>query len=172
VRGEPKKKLAPNQRTKSGRKYKRHQLKYAPRGKPFPLGHTFGLATRFQKGNRANPGGRPSFEEGHKAARAWLAAVVPGDPYKRTGAEMFVEVLGALGLSGDRAAIKEMLDRAEGTPPQSIHLSESQDNILKLCNIMTAKSDELGPPEGFIPRAPELEEGAEVSSDEAEASAD
>jgi hypothetical protein len=112
----------------------------------------FGLETRFQKGNRANPGGRPSFEEGGKAARAWLAAVVPGDPRKRTGAELFVEVLGTLGLSGDRAAIAEMLDRAEGRPAQALTIRDGDDNLKTICEFMTARSVKIGPPEDDFPQ--------------------
>jgi hypothetical protein len=123
--------LAPASRSKSRVRgpYKKHKLKYAPRGRAFPVGHTFGIDTRFKKGQRANPSGRPSFAEGSKAAKAWLAAVVPGDPRKRTGAELSIEVLGAMALSGDRSAIKEMMDRAEGTPAQSILVNEGQDNL-------------------------------------------
>ena len=129
VRKQSTSELAPASRSKSRGPYKKHKLKYAPRGRAFPLGHTFGIDTRFKKGERANPTGRPSFAEGSKAAKAWLAAVVPGDPRKRTGAELSIEVLGAMALSGDRSAIKEMMDRAEGTPAQSILVNEGQDNL-------------------------------------------
>jgi Family of unknown function (DUF5681) len=153
VRKQSSNKLAPPLR----RKYKKHKLKYRARGRSFPVGNTFGLEHRFKEGNRANPGGRPSFAEGGKAARAWLAAVVAGDPRKRTGAELFVEILGTLGLSGDRAAIAEMLDRAEGRPAQALTVNEGGDGIKAILDIFQAKSLEVGLPDddGDLPQLSE-----------------
>jgi hypothetical protein len=127
------------------------------------VGHTFGLEHRFKKGNRANPGGRPSFAEANKAARAFLASVVAGDPYKRTGAEMLVEVLGTLGLNGDRAAIAELINRAEGTPPQSIQVNEGQDNLLPILAGMARLHAERFPEgaEDDDDEFPQLTEGSE-----------
>lgn len=69
------------------------------------------------------------------------------DPLKRTGAELFIEVLGTLGLNGDRAAIAKMLDRAEGRAPISMNINEASDGVNTLIEIFQAQSRAIGPPD-------------------------
>jgi hypothetical protein len=81
-----------------------------------------------------------------KAARAWFAAKVPGDPYERTGAEVTVEMLGTQILRGDRAAAAELIDRAEGRPAQALHVSSDTDPLTELCKLMAEEGRRAGPP--------------------------
>jgi hypothetical protein len=145
-----KQKLAPTFRPKP--------LKKRARGKAFEPGNTFGLATRFKKGEQSpNPGGRAAFAEISRASRAYLAAKRPGDPYGRTHAEYFVEILGSQGQAGDRAAIAELADRAEGRPAVTMNVNEGSDGIKAILDIFEAKSLEVGPPDddGDLPQLTE-----------------
>lgn len=51
----------------------RPKVKKRPRGKPFPKGNQYGVASRFIKGQSGNPGGKPRTKEVSHASREWLA---------------------------------------------------------------------------------------------------
>ncbi len=68
------------------RKHKR-TIKKLPRGRSFEKGNSVGIATRFQPGNRANPGGRPQSAKLSEAYRALLALPVDEPVEIRTNAE-------------------------------------------------------------------------------------
>jgi hypothetical protein len=88
------------------------------RGKPFEPGNKFG----FQPGQSGNPGGRPKTKVFSMAAREWLAS--PNAEYPDlTNAEVAVIKCGAAALDGDIAALRELLDRAEGRPRQAVEIS-------------------------------------------------
>jgi hypothetical protein len=89
------------------------------RGKPFEKGNEFA----WRKGQPSpNPGGRPKTKIFSIAAREWLAG--PNGEYPDlTNAEVAVSRCGAAALDGDIAALRELLDRAEGRPRQSVEIS-------------------------------------------------
>ena len=81
-----------------------------------------GKATQFKKGQSGNPGGRPKLAVFSQAARAMLGKLVPGDPEGRTYAEAIAQVLADKALSGDIRAARELIERAEGKPKQSVEI--------------------------------------------------
>jgi hypothetical protein len=138
--------------------------KKRPRGKPFVKGHSIGAAFRFTKGNNANPGGRPKFAEVSKAARAFLATEIEGDPRERTYAEAIVETLGTQALLGDRGCASELIDRAEGKPRQAVELDQ-RDPLAELLQEMREESKRVGPPEE-MPEAALLPTAEETAVEE------
>ena len=91
-----------------------------PDGK-FAGGNTLGR--RFQPGQSGNPKGRPKSITLSEAYRRELARVDPNDPEGRTYAEILAERMRERASSGDVAALREMADRTEGKPRQTLSLS-------------------------------------------------
>jgi hypothetical protein len=147
-------KLAPDVR----RTYKRkRKLKRLPRGKSFEKGNTVGVATRFQVGNRANPGGRPRSAKLSEAYRALLALPVDEPVEIRTNAEMMAYKVFKMGKKGNLGACMEIGNRAEGRPAVSVSFNEGGDNLAIILAGMRERSNAIGPPEGFIERQKTLE---------------
>lgn len=77
------------------------------------------LGSRFQPGASGNPNGRPKLTALSEALRAELAAEMPGAD-EQTYAEAIARALIAAALNGDVAAAREIADRTEGKPKQSL----------------------------------------------------
>ena len=123
-------------------------LKKRPRGKAFPKGNKLG--TPFPKGVSGNPGGRPKFGKISDALRALLALGVDEPIETRTNADVMAVKLFRLGKKGHLSAIREVGDRSEGRPAQSLVIDERGDPVLELIASMEAASRLRGVPEGFI----------------------
>jgi len=74
----------------------------------------------FKPGQSGNPKGRPKSVTLSEAYRTMLAAVDETDPEKRTRAEILAEQLYAKAKTGDVSALKEIADRVEGKPRQTL----------------------------------------------------
>jgi hypothetical protein len=85
----------------------------------FAPGHTLG--NRFPKGQSGNRSGRPKLTRLTDALREQLAEINPHAP-EETIAEEIAKTLISMALAGDVQAIKEVFDRCEGKPKQSIDL--------------------------------------------------
>jgi hypothetical protein len=85
----------------------------------FAPGHKLG--NRFSKGVSGNPNGRPKLTRLTDALRQQIAETNP-DADDQTVAETIAKTLITLALSGDVQAIKEIANRTEGLPKQSIDL--------------------------------------------------
>jgi hypothetical protein len=79
------------------------------------------LGNRFAPGETGNPNGRPKLTVLSEAIRAQLAEEMPGAD-ERTYAEEVARVLCESAVKGDVAAAREIADRAEGKPKQSVDL--------------------------------------------------
>jgi hypothetical protein len=137
------------------------RLKLKPRGRPFEPGNKIGH--RFEKGNNANPGGRPRFAKISEALRALLAAK-PTDEFEiMTNAEAIAYKIFRMGKKGSIAAIREVGDRSEGRPNISIGFGNgNSDNLPMLIAAMHTRHRKIGPPEDFIELPEESEqEGAD-----------
>src|ERR1700732_4720111 len=127
------------------------RLKKRPRGKSFEPGNTVGLATRFKKGDRANPGGRPSYKKYSEALRA-LVAADPDETFEiNSNAAALAARVVKMGKKGNISAIREIGDRCEGRPAITIQGDGSPDQITLLVEAMTERSREIGHPEGWQP---------------------
>lgn len=73
----------------------------------------------FQKGNRANPGGRSSLKPWTDALRMELAALGKGEGVSG-GLRAVARGVIKAATNGDQAAYKEIGDRLEGKPMQNI----------------------------------------------------
>jgi hypothetical protein len=82
-------------------------------------------ATRWKPGQSGNPGGRPKRTPLVDASREVLAEPVPDDAEGCTGARVIAEMLLAKAVKGDIAAAKELADRAEGKPRQSLEIENT-----------------------------------------------
>jgi|HubBroStandDraft_6_1064221.scaffolds.fasta_scaffold203518_2 hypothetical protein len=142
------------------------RLKKRPRGKSFEPGNTIGASTRFQKGNRANPGGRPSYKKYSEALRALVAA----DPNQEFEIDTNAAVLAArilkMAKKGNLGAIREVGDRTEGRAAITLHSDGAADQVALLIASMTERGHELGRPEGWQP--PLLEAGEEQEEEAAD----
>ncbi len=85
----------------------------------FAPGHTLG--NRFPKGQSGNPQGRPKLTRLTDALRQQISETNP-DADDQTVAEQIAQTLIKLAISGDVQAIKEIGNRTEGLPKQSIDL--------------------------------------------------
>ena len=74
---------------------------------------------RWTPGHSGNPGGRPASQSLNSAIRAKLDEVRDDG---QTRAQRIAAILVELAESGDLRAIREVIDRTEGRPPQSIAL--------------------------------------------------
>lgn len=81
------------------------------------------LGRRFRPGLSGNPKGRPKSITLSEAYRKKLAQVDLEDPDGRTFAEVLAEQMVIKARSGDVSALREMADRTEGKPRQTIALS-------------------------------------------------
>jgi len=85
----------------------------------FPPGNKIG--NRFKKGETGNPSGRPKLTRLSEALREQLAEAMPNAP-ERTVAEAIARALIREAISGNVQAIREIADRCEGRPKQSVDL--------------------------------------------------
>src|SRR5437868_2070705 len=74
----------------------------------------------FMPGRSGNPAGRPKSLTLSEAYRKQLAEPVPGDPHGRTYAEVIAEAVCKDAAAGNTAAAREIADRVEGKPRQSV----------------------------------------------------
>lgn len=79
------------------------------------------IGNRFQKGESGNPSGRPKLTRLTDALREQLAEINP-DASEETIAEQIAKTLIKLAIAGDVAAIKEIGNRTEGLPKQTLDL--------------------------------------------------
>ncbi len=79
------------------------------------------IGKKFPPGISGNPNGRPKLTKLTEALREQLAEISP-DADEQTIAEEIAKTLIKLALSGDVSAIKEIGNRTEGLPRQSIDL--------------------------------------------------
>jgi hypothetical protein len=86
--------------------------KFAPKNK---------IGNRFPKGVSGNPSGRQKLTRLTDALRQQIAETNP-DADDQTVAEQIAQTLIKLAISGDVQAIKEIGDRTEGKPKQSLDL--------------------------------------------------
>ncbi len=85
----------------------------------FAPGHKLG--NRFSKGTSGNPNGRPKLTRLTDALRQKISETNP-DADDQTVAEQIAQTLIRLAISGDVQAIKEIGNRTEGLPKQSLDL--------------------------------------------------
>jgi len=86
-----------------------------------------GTATRYRKGQRGNPGGRPKSRILSEALRSRLAETKQDDPEGRTYAEIVAANLIEIACSEGPGAVhaaNEIADRIEGRPRQSIEVAD------------------------------------------------
>jgi hypothetical protein len=121
--------------------------KKLPRGTKFQRGNTIGIATRFQPGNRANPGGRPKSKLISEALRWMLATPISRPILPETKAEELAAKLISLGRSGKLGAIIEVADRSEGRPATTLNFGEHADPLAEMIREMNRLSLQAGPPE-------------------------
>jgi len=88
----------------------------------FPHGNKLGK--QFQPGVSGNFNGRPRLTKITESLREQVAREHPEMPEK-TIADVVAQTLVTMALSGDLAAIRELLDRTEGKPKQAIDLDVS-----------------------------------------------
>jgi hypothetical protein len=88
----------------------------------FPTGNKNGK--KFPKGVSGNPNGRPRLTRLTESLRRLIAETNP-HAHEETIAETIAQTLVTMALAGDIAAIKEIADRTEGKPKQSLDLDVS-----------------------------------------------
>jgi len=76
--------------------------------------------TAFKPGQSGNPAGRPKSVTLSEALRLELAKMLPGDTQERTFAELIAQQLVRAAATGNILAAKEIADRTEGRPRQSV----------------------------------------------------
>ncbi|MGO9590055.1 MAG: hypothetical protein ACLP3K_08445 [Candidatus Acidiferrales bacterium] len=118
-------------------------------GRPFAKRHVIEAAIPFPTSVSGSEEDRPQFPIVPHTARALLASPIPNDPRGRSFVEGIFERLGRMALTGDRGAMRELFDRAEGRPRQSSEISECEDPLRELIEEMNRMSDLIGPPEGM-----------------------
>ncbi len=74
----------------------------------------------FPKGVSGNPAGRPKSITLSEALRIELAKALPNDTHERTFAEVIAQSLVRAAATGNILAAKEIADRTEGRPRQSV----------------------------------------------------
>ena len=77
----------------------------------------------FKPGQSGNPAGRPKSITMSEAYRRELAKLDPDDKHGRTFAEVLAEQIIIKAKGGDVAAVRELTDRTEGKPRQTVTLS-------------------------------------------------
>jgi uncharacterized protein DUF5681 len=140
------------------------KLKRKPRGRSFEPGNGFGAEYRFPKGVSGNPGGKPKTQKVNESARKRLAADADNPPKVETGADEIVEMLYQKAKRGDVGAARELADRAEGRPAQTLDVHDDRvDPFLELAASMNRHGALLGPPpaedsDDFPPRLEEAKD--------------
>lgn len=76
----------------------------------------------FKPGQSGNPAGRPKSITLSEAFRRQLSQPMPDDPEGRTFAEVIAERMCVAASNGDVSAAREIADRVEGKPRQSVNL--------------------------------------------------
>jgi len=109
-------------------------LKTSKPVKPSPRAQNSGKTARgnpekikpfcWKPGQSGNPGGRPRTRFLVEAIRR--IAAEPNDASGRTKAEALAERLWKIAFKGSLAAMREIMDRAEGKPEQSINVTQLQ----------------------------------------------
>lgn len=123
--------------------------------------------TRFKPGQSGNPKGRPKSITLSEAYRKVLAEVDETDPQRRTRAEILAEQMYVKAKSGDVAALREMADRVEGKPRQTLSLSPERGEQLEqaIAGIMRdaeaagescTREEAVATLAAFVPQANEL----------------
>lgn len=142
----------------------RHKKRLRPRGKPFERGNTCGVRTRFVKGKSGNPGGCPKYKKVSESCRAILASglneVFVIESYSDAVALRWLKEA----LKGNISAGRELVDRSEGKPAQSLFVEGNDNPVAILIASMDQRSDTIGPAEGMDPKR--LTKGDENGSDE------
>ena len=82
--------------------------------------------TQFKPGQSGNPGGRPKVAPHSNACRDILSKPVPADTENRTYAQVIAQTLADRAIGGDLHAAREIADRAEGRPRQSLEIENSE----------------------------------------------
>jgi hypothetical protein len=85
------------------------------------------IGNRFKKGESGNSAGRPKLTRLTDSLRQQIACINPDTP-EETIAEQIAKTLIKLALSGDVQAIKEIGNRTEGLPKQSLDLDIQASN--------------------------------------------
>jgi hypothetical protein len=115
------------------------------------------IGKQFAKGVSGNPSGRPKLTRLTDSLRQQLSEAAPDAP-EQTIAEQIAKILIKLALSGDVQAIKEIGNRTEGLPKQSVDLdlqindwrtlaqnySLSQDDIIAEAKLLIESADDSG----------------------------
>jgi hypothetical protein len=143
----------------SGPKRPKLKLKNAPRGRPFAKNNSFGIATRFKPGHRAkSPGLRHVSKEVSDALRR-MAAMETGTVFEaRSNAEWVAVRLFRMIQDGSLPAIRELVNRTEGLPTQSIRVDDRANPFLELVAGMDRLHAKIGPPEPSNDYLPEKTE--------------
>jgi hypothetical protein len=118
------------------------------------------FATRFQPGESGNPKGRSS--EAQKAAHLLSKALCERLPQVgtkrslktrgRTYTQQIADVWIEQSLNGNIAAILSLSNRVEGTPPATLTVDRETDNLALILAHRDERREEIGAPEGVIPR--------------------
>ena len=104
-----------------------------PKGKPFP------------KGVSGNPAGRPKSITMSEAYRRELAKPDPADKHGRTFAEVIAARMIVRALIGDVQAVRELTDRTEGKPRQTVTLSmEKRDQLEQAVSGIISEAEAAG----------------------------
>ena len=85
----------------------------------------------FRKGRSGNPAGRPKSMTLSEAYRRELAKADPDDPQGRTHAEVLAGRMMARAKTGDVQALKELADRVEGRPKQTVALTSDRRELIE-----------------------------------------
>ena len=135
-----------------------------PDGK-FAEGNSFG--NRFRPGQSGNPAGRPKSITLSEAYRKMLSQADESDPERRTRAEVLAEQMYAKAKTGDVQALREIADRVEGKPRQTLALSvERREQLEQAIAGIMRDAEAAGEPctreeaiatlAAFVPQASEL----------------
>ncbi len=101
----------------------------------------------FKPGQSGNPKGRPKSITLSEAYRKMLGAVDEADPEKRTRAEVLAEQMYAKAKTGDVSALREIADRVEGKPRQTLALtSEKREQLEQSIAGIMRDAEQAGEP--------------------------
>jgi len=88
------------------------------------------VSAQWKPGQSGNPAGRPKSITISEAYRRELAKLDPDDKHGRTFAEVLAEQIIIKAKGGDVQAVRELTDRTEGKPRQTVTLSmEKRDQL-------------------------------------------
>ena len=105
------------------------------------------VQTRFKPGQSGNPKGRPKSITLSEAYRKMLAQVDEADAQKRTRAEILAEEMYVKAKSGDVSALREIADRVEGKPRQTVTLSfDQREKLEQAISNMMREAEAAGAP--------------------------